>query len=73
MPLRLSIVSQQSQWTKSKKYSHFLFQFFVEDPSFSPQEMFYIFDNFDYSAAAASLETLTKSQEVLIKFMKNFD
>lgn len=35
--------------------------------------MFYIFDNFDYTAVVNDLDTLTKTQESLIKFMKNFD
>lgn len=48
-------------------------QFFVEDPEFSPQEMFYIFDNFDYTAVVTDLDNLSKNQEALVKFMKNFD
>lgn len=35
--------------------------------------MFYIFENFDYGNIAADIETLTKNQENLIKFIKNFD
>lgn len=35
--------------------------------------MFYIYDDFDYAGVADDLETLTKNQENLIKFMKNFD
>ena len=48
-------------------------QFFVEDPEFNPQDMFYIFDNFDYTAVVNDLDNLSKNQESLIKFMKNFD
>lgn len=35
--------------------------------------MFYIFENFDYTAVVNDLDTLSKNQEALIKFMKNFD
>ena len=35
--------------------------------------MFYIFDNFDYTAVVNDLDSLSKNQEALIKFMKNFD
>ena len=48
-------------------------KFFVEDPTFDPTEMFYIYDEFDYTEVASDLQTLTKNQEEIIKFMKNFD
>ena len=35
--------------------------------------MFYIYTDFDYTAVANDLNSLTKSQEELIQFMKNFD
>ena len=35
--------------------------------------MFYIFDNFDYTAVASGLNTLSKNQESLVKFIKKFD
>lgn len=56
-----------------RKYTYNYLQFFVEDPSFNPEEMFHIFDGFDYSTAAEEYDTLSKNQEGLIKFMKNFD
>ena len=35
--------------------------------------MFYIFEGFDYDAAASNPTELTKAQESLIKFTKKFD
>ena len=35
--------------------------------------MFYIYKDFDYTAVTNDLNSLTKSQEELIQFMKNFD
>ena len=37
-------------------------KFFVEDPEFNPSDMFYIFEDFDYTAVASDPETLTKNQ-----------
>ena len=35
--------------------------------------MFYILEDFDYVGVANDLDTLSKSQEAIIKFIKNFD
>lgn len=37
-----------------------IFQFFVEDPNFSAEELFYIYDGFDYTNIDFS--TFTKNQ-----------
>ena len=45
----------------------------MENPDFNPAELFHIYDNFDYGAAAEDLNNLTSEQKSIIKFIKQFD
>ena len=58
---------------KHKKYHIKLYvQFFIEDPTFDPSEMFYVYEGFDYTNVDVNV-ALTRAQEGLVKFIKNFD
>lgn len=47
-------------------------QLYVENNQFDPSSLFHVFDKVDYASLEGDLK-LTKSQEIIVDYIKNFD
>jgi hypothetical protein len=48
-------------------------QLYVENPSFDPSSLFHLFATVDYTALSKDNFKLTKNQETIVQYIKNFD
>jgi hypothetical protein len=48
-------------------------QLYVENPSFDATALFHVFSNVDYTAISKESFKLSKNQEMIVEYIKNFD